>query len=257
MVLFTCNMLLLLMEAMSLKIIKANAFSCYYKINGERTKILKELDFDIQKGEIFVVVGESGGGKTTLLKCIAGLCNFLEGELIVDGVSQDDFDITSSNIGYVRQEYVLYPHMTVYENIAFPLRSMKTPQQEVDRRVKEIADALDIRWLLTRKPKQLSGGQHQRIAIARALVKKPNILLCDEPFSNLAPDMRFELRNVIRKINKVYGTTIVFVTHDLNEAFSLADRIMVLTDGRVEDIGTPELLRYRTKSELIKGYVAQ
>lgn len=250
-------MCFLVMGVMSLDIIRANAFSCYYKINGERIKILKELDFAVEKGEIFVVIGESGGGKTTLLKCIAGLCSFLEGELIVDGISQDDFDIASSNIGYVRQEYVLYPHMTVYENIAFPLRNMKTPQLEVDRRVKEIADVLDIRWLLTRKPKQLSGGQHQRIAIARALVKNPNILLCDEPFSNLAPDMRLELRMLIRKINEVYGTTVVFVTHDLNEAFSLADRIMVLTDGRVEDIGTPELLRYKTNSELIKGYFTE
>ena len=129
--------------------------------------------------------------------------------------------------------------------------------EDIARRVKEIADVLDIRWLLTRKPKQLSGGQHQRIAIARALVKNPNILLCDEPFANLAPDMRFELRNVIRQINELFGTTIVFVTHDLNEAFSLADKIMVLTDGQVEDIGTPDLLKYKTNSDLIKGYFAE
>ena len=235
-------------------IISANAFSCYYKIDGEKIKILKELDFSVEKGEIFVVVGESGGGKTTLLKCIAGLCHFLEGDLIIDGVSWQDVDMATSNIGYVRQEYVLYPHMTVYENIAFPLRNMKTPQVEVDKRVKEIAEALDIKWLLTRKPKQLSGGQHQRIAIARALVKKPQILLCDEPFSNLAHDMRLELRMLIQKINELYGTTIVFVTHDLTEAFFLADRIMVLNEGRVEEIGTPEVLRYRSKSELIRGF---
>lgn len=238
-------------------IITASAFSCYYKIDGNPVKILKELDFSVEKGEIFVVVGESGGGKTTLLKCLAGLCRFLEGDLIIDGVSKDDFDTAASNIGYIRQEYVLYPHMTVYENIAFPLRNMKTPQSEVDRRVKEIAETLDIRWLLTRKPKQLSGGQHQRIAIARALVKNPQILLCDEPFSNLAPDMRFELRTLIRKINEVYGTTIVFVTHDLNEAFSLADKIMVLTDGKVEEVGTPESLRVNAHSELIMGYLAE
>lgn len=238
-------------------IITASAFSCYYKIDGNPVKILKELDFSVEKGEIFVVVGESGGGKTTLLKCLAGLCRFLEGDLVIDGVSKDDFDTVASNIGYIRQEYVLYPHMTVYENIAFPLRNMKTPQSEVDRRVKEIAETLDIRWLLTRKPKQLSGGQHQRIAIARALVKNPQILLCDEPFSNLAPDMRFELRTLIRKINEVYGTTIVFVTHDLNEAFSLADKIMVLTDGKVEEVGTPESLRVNAHSELIMGYLAE
>lgn len=236
-----------------MEIIKANAFSCYYKINGESCQILKDLDFSVNSGEIFVVVGESGGGKTTLLKCIAGLCSFLEGELIVDG----ETDFSSSNIGYVRQEYVLYPHMTVYENIAFPLRMMKTPQKEVDQRVKEIAEALDIKWLLTRKPKQLSGGQQQRIAIARAMVKRPQIILMDEPFSNLAPDIRLELRKLVKNVNKVYGTTVVFVTHDLSEAFFLADRIMVLTDGEIEEIATPDELLKGANSELIRGFLKQ
>ena len=244
-------------EVSVVEIIKANAFSCYFKLRGEPLKILKSLDFSVESGEIFVVVGESGSGKTTLLKCIAGLCNFLEGELLVEGVSRDDLDAFSANIGYVRQEYVLYPHMTVYENIAFPLRVMKTPHKEVDARVREIAKNLEIDWLLTRKPRQLSGGQQQRIAIARALVKRPNIILMDEPFSNLAPDIRFEMRQLVRKVNEVYGTTIVFVTHDLNEAFALADRIMVLTDGRVEDIGSPDRMRIDPRSELIRGYIKQ
>ena len=234
-------------------IIKASAFSCYYKINGESQQILKDLDFSVQSGEIFVVVGESGGGKTTLLKCIAGLCSFIEGELIVDGESNG----APTNIGYVRQEYVLYPHMTVYENIAFPLRMMKTPQREVDQRVKEIAEALEIRWLLTRKPKQLSGGQQQRIAIARALVKRPQIILMDEPFSNLSHESRLELRKLVKSINQTYGTTVVFVTHDLGEAFFLADRIMVLTDGEVEEIATPEELRAQASSELLRGFLQQ
>lgn len=235
-------------------IIEANAFSCYYKINGESVKILKELNFSVRSGEIFVIVGESGSGKTTLLKCIAGLCSFLEGELSVNGVPWERFDTASGNIGYVRQEYVLYPHMTVYENIAFPLRTMNTPGREVDARVREIASALGIDWLLTRKPSQLSGGQHQRIAIARAMVKRPLIVLFDEPFSNLSPEMRIDLRRLVKKINSEYGTTIVFVTHDLGEAFYLADRIMVLSDGRIEDIGEPELLRVRSRSDLIRGY---
>lgn len=240
-----------------MNIIEANAFSCYYKINGKSTKILKELDFCVRNGEIFVVVGESGSGKTTLLKCIAGLCRFLEGELYVEGVAWDKFDTASSNIGYVRQEFVLYPHMTVYENIAFPLRMMKTPQREIDVRVKEIADALDIRWLLTRKPSQLSGGQHQRIAIARALVKRPQIILFDEPFSNLSPEMRLECRKLVKQINKTLGTTVVFVTHDLTEAFFLADRIMVLNDGEIEETATPEEMKEHSESELIRGFLCQ
>lgn len=238
-----------------MEIIRAKDFSCYFKIGEGKIQVLKSLTFSVEKGEIFVVVGESGGGKTTLLKCIAGLCHFLEGELCVDGTSIENFDITTGNIGYVRQEYILYPNMTVYENIAFPLRNMKTPQREVDCRVREIAKLLDMDWLLTRKPKQLSGGQHQRVAIARALIKNPQIVLFDEPFSNLAPDMRFEFRNLIRKINEVYGTTIVFVTHDLPEAFALADRIMVLANGEIEEIGTKDALVTQAKSELIRGYL--
>ena len=235
--------------------IKFDNFSCYYKSKKQYITILDKLTFEINGGEFFVVVGESGCGKTTLLKSILGLMDYVDGDLHIDGVAIDDFDIKSANIGYVKQEIALYPHLTVYENIAFPLRTMHTPQAEVDKRVKEIAKLLDIDWLLTRKPKQLSGGQHQRIAIARAMVKNPQVVLFDEPFSNIDSSLRGEMRQLVRRIHETYHITTIFVTHDLDEAFILADRIMVLNKGRLEDIGTPEELRQNCRSELLKGYI--
>lgn len=239
-----------------MEIIIFEDFSCYYKNKTGYTKALDHLDFSIESGELFVIAGKSGCGKTTLLKCILGQCEYMEGKLFVDGVSMEDFDVKSGNIGYVRQETDLYPHMTVYENIAFPLRMIHTAQSEVDRRVKEIADKLDIRYLLTRKPRQLSGGQHQRIAIARALVKDPSILLFDEPFSNIDPTLRGQLRQLVKRLHQEYQTTMLFVTHDLEEAFSLADRILVLDNGRVEEIGVPIDMVHNHKSELLKEFLS-
>lgn len=214
-------------------------FSYYYKHNKEFIKALSGVTFDIIPGELFVVVGESGSGKTTLLKSILGMCEYVEGKLFIDGIPVDDFDAKKNNIGYVSQEIVLYPNLTVYENIAFPLRRMYTEHSEIDRRVKEIASWLEIDFLLTRLPKHLSGGQHQRVAIARALVKKPQLVLMDEPFSNLDPLLRENLRMLIKKFHCEYENTIVYVTHDLQEAMSLADRILVLEDGKVKALGAP------------------
>lgn len=230
-------------------------FSCYYKVKNEYIAALEDIDLEIANGELFVVVGESGSGKTTFLKCIMSQCNYVKGNVFVNGQIIDDLDVRESSFSYVSQEYSLYPHMTVFENIAFPLRSMHTPQSEVYARVKEIAEKLEIGWLLTRKPKQLSGGQQQRVALARALVKNPSILLFDEPFSNVGPELRVELRELIRKIHKEYKPTIVFVTHDLGEAFSLADRILVLEEGMAVELGTPRQLIDNPRSELIKGFL--
>lgn len=229
--------------------IEFNAFSCYYKCKKEYITALDEITVGISPGELFVVLGQSGSGKTTLLKSILGLCDYIQGSLTVDGVSIDDLKLSKSNIGYVRQEVGLYPHMTVYENIAFPLRTIHTPQEEVDRRVKELAAVLGIDWLLTRKPKQLSGGQHQRVAIARALIKNPTIVLFDEPFSNIDPTLRTELRQLIKKVHQLYKCTMVFVTHDLADAYALADRILILEDGKVKAIGSPAEL-------MEKGYLS-
>lgn len=224
-------------------------FSCYYKVKKSYVPALDHIDLSIAPGELLVILGQSGSGKTTLLKCILGLCEYISGDLFVDGIPTDDFRVRGSNIGYVRQELNLYPHLTVYENIAFPLRMIHTPQDEVDRRVKEIADLLEVSWLLTRKPKQLSGGQLQRIAIARALIKNPLTVLFDEPFSNIDPKLRTEFRQLIKKIHKTFGCTMLFVTHEEADAYSLADRVVILENGKIQAVGTPREL-------MEKGYLS-
>lgn len=215
-------------------------FSCFYKDKKEYIIALDKLSFQILPGELFVVVGPSGSGKSTLLRCILGMCEYVEGQLHIGGVSVDEFDVRHGNVGYVSQEYALYPTMTVYENIASPLRIMHTEQEETDRRVKKIAQMLEIDWLLTRLPRQLSGGQQQRVVIARALVKNPGVVLLDEPFSNVDPVLRNEMLHLIQKLHKTYGNTMVYVTHRIDEAVALADRILVLDEGCVAALGTPE-----------------
>lgn len=225
-----------------MQVIEFQDFSCYYKQKKQYIPALEHISFSVEQGELFVITGPSGSGKTTLLKCVLGLCDYIDGQLTVDGISIDDFRLKSSNIGYVRQEPDLYPHLTVYENIASPLRTIHTPQEEVDRRVREVAANLEIDWLLTRKPRQLSGGQLQRIAIARALVKNPVMVLLDEPFSNMDPALHTELRLLIRKLHQLYRCTMLFVTHDQADACSLADRVMILESGKIAQIGTPREL---------------
>ena len=217
-------------------------FSCFYKYKKEYIAALDHINLCVENGELLVILGQSGSGKTTLLKCVLGLCDYISGQLYIDGIPIDQFDLKNSNIGYIRQELNLYPHMTVYENIAFPLRMIHTPQAEVDRRVKELAALLEIDWLLTRKPKQLSGGQLQRVAIARALIKTPVTVLFDEPFSAIDPTLRTEMRQLVKKIHQTFGCTILFVTHDLVDALNLAERIVILEEGKIEAVGTPQEL---------------
>lgn len=229
-------------------------FSCFYKTKKDYVTALSHLDFDIEAGELFVIVGESGSGKTTLLKSIAGLSEYVTGNLSIFGTPIDKLDIKHNNTAYIRQEPVLYSNMTIYENIAFSLRMMHTPQDEVDARVKEVARFLEIDWLLTRKPKQLSGGQQQRVAIAKAIIKHPEIILFDEPFSNMDPLGRENMCNLVKQIHAQYHSTIVFVTHNLNEAISLADKVLVLEEGKIKSIGTPELFYTNMDSELLGRY---
>ena len=235
--------------------IQLEDFSCFYKNKNGFVTALDHVTVGINSGELFVIAGESGSGKTTMHKCVLGLCEYMDGKLSINGTSIESLDVKGANIGYVRQEADLYPHLTIYENIAFPLRMIHTAQAEVDRRVKEIAEQLGIRWLLTRKPRQLSGGQQQRVAIAKAMVKNPTILLFDEPFSNVDPELRSELRRMVKQIHQTYQTTMIFVTHDLGEAFSLADRMMVLEQGRIADIGSPIELLENCQSDLLKGFL--
>lgn len=235
--------------------IKCTDFSAFYVNKKEPFTALDKLTFSVNRGELFVVVGESGCGKTTLLKSVLRMIAYVDGEMLVDGIPIDDLDIKTCNFAFVDQEVTLYPQKTVYENIAFPLLMSRTPYQEIDRRVKEIADLMDLRWLLSRKPKQLSGGQQQRVGLARALIKKPDLLLLDEPFSNLDPEIRRQMRQILHQVHQQYRTTILFVTHDLAEAFALADRMMVLNNGKLEVIGTPQELIENPRSELLEVYL--
>lgn len=235
--------------------IRCKDFSAFYVNKKEQFIALDKLTFSVNRGELFVVVGESGSGKTTLLKSILRLMPYVDGEMLVDGITIDDLDIKTCNFSFVDQEVTLYHQKTVYENIAFPLLMNRTPNEEIDRRVKEIADVMDIRWLLSRKPKQLSGGQQQRVGLARALIKKPDLLLLDEPFSNLDPEIRRQMRLLLRQLHQQYHTTVVFVTHDLEEAFSLADRMMVLNNGKIEVIDRPKALMENPRSELLEVYL--
>ncbi len=234
--------------------IKVEEFSCYYKLDKGYITALDKVSFSVESGEMLTVIGESGGGKTTLLRCMLGLNNYTSGTIYLGGVPVEEVDVADNNMAYVRQEIVLYPQMTVYENIAFPLRVMHTPQAELDARVKAIADTLDIRWLLTRKPGQLSGGQQQRVALGRALVKRPQFVLFDEPFANVDPAMRGQLRLLIKKLHEKDSATMVFVTHDIDEAFFLGDKILVLNKGKVEAFGTPDELRNCRTSELLNEH---
>ncbi len=238
-----------------MEIIKLNNFSCFYKNKKEYVTALDNISFSIERGEFFVIIGESGCGKTTLLRSCLGLAPYYEGDIFVDGVSVDEMDLKRGRYAYVSQEIGLYPNLTVYKNIAFPLSVTHTLPQEIDKRVKKIATELGIDFLLSRKPSQLSIGQQQRVAIARALIKDPTIMYFDEPFSNLDPALRLELRSVVQKLHEAYGTTVVFVTHDISEALAIADRIAVLENGKLIEIGTPEYLVQNGKSELIKGFL--
>lgn len=235
--------------------IECKEFSAFYVSKTEQVTALDKLTFSVERGELFVVVGQSGSGKTTLLKSILRMIDYVDGGLLVDGTAIDDLDIKTCNFAFLDQEVTLYPNKTVYENIAFPLLMSRTPYPEIDRRVKEIADIMDIRWLLSRKPKQLSGGQQQRVGLARALIKKPDLVLLDEPFSNLDPESRRQMREFLRRLHQSYHTTILFVTHDLSEAFALADRMMVLNGGKMEVIGTPRELIDNPRSELLEVYL--
>lgn len=238
-----------------MEIIRLNNFSCYYKNKKEFVTALDSVSLSVERGEFFVIIGESGCGKTTLLRSCLGLARYYDGDILIEGVSVGDIDMKRGRYAYVSQEIGLYPGLTVYKNIAFPLSVTHTMPDEIDRRVKAVAAELGIDFLLSRRPSQLSIGQQQRVAIARAIIKNPTVMYFDEPFSNLDPALRLELRSVVKGLHETYGTTVVFVTHDIGEAFAMADRIAVLEKGRLVEIGTPEYLMEKGKSELIKGFL--
>lgn len=212
------------------------------KIYDKQVAAVQDFNLDITDKEFIVLVGPSGCGKSTTLRMVAGLEEISEGELYIGDRLVNDVAPKDRDIAMVFQSYALYPHMTVYENMAFALRLKKTPKAEIDRKVHETAAILGITELLQRKPKALSGGQRQRVAIGRAIVREPQVFLMDEPLSNLDAKLRNQMRAEIIKLRQRIDTTFIYVTHDQTEAMTLGDRIVIMKDGFIQQIGTPQVV---------------
>jgi multiple sugar transport system ATP-binding protein len=218
-------------------------------------KVIKGIDLDIAHGEFVVFVGPSGCGKSTLLRMIAGLEDISGGELYIDGMLCNDVAPRDRGIAMVFQSYALYPHMTVYENVGFALKFVSMPAAEKDAKIREVAHILQMEHLLDRKPAQLSGGQRQRVAIGRAIVRHPKAFLFDEPLSNLDAALRVDMRMEIARLHQELGATMVYVTHDQIEAMTLADKIVVLDRGVVQQVGAPLDLYHRPANLFVAGFI--
>ena len=225
------------------------------QITDEGVVAVQEFDLDIADKEFVVLVGPSGCGKSTTLRMVAGLEEITAGELLIDGKLMNDVAPKDRDIAMVFQNYALYPHMTVYENMAFSLKLRHTPKDEIDRKVREAAEILDITQYLERKPKALSGGQRQRVAIGRAIVRAPKVMLMDEPLSNLDAKLRNEMRAEIIKLRKRIDTTFIYVTHDQTEAMTLGDRIVIMRDGYIQQIGTPQEVFNHPANLFVAGFI--
>ncbi len=224
------------------------------KIFG-KTIAVNKVSFKVSDGEFFVLLGPSGCGKTTTLRIIAGLEDPDEGEVLIDDKVVNDIPPNKRDIAMVFQNYALYPHMTVYKNLAFPLENMGLSKSEIDKRVKEVAKMLYIDHLLDRKPAQLSGGEQQRVALGRALVRRPKVFLMDEPLSNLDAKLRVYMRAELKRMQKELGITTIYVTHDQAEAMTMADRIAVMNKGRIMQIGKPHELYMKPANLFVAGFI--
>jgi multiple sugar transport system ATP-binding protein len=221
----------------------------------DKTPAVRGIDLDIADREFVVLVGPSGCGKTTTLRMIAGLEEATSGEIYIGDQLVNDVPPKDRDIAMVFQNYALYPHMTVFENMSFGLRLRKFPKSEIKERVDNAARILDITDLLARQPKQLSGGQRQRVAMGRAIVRNPKVFLFDEPLSNLDAKLRVQMRTEIKKVHQKVTTTTVYVTHDQIEAMTLADRVVVMNAGRIEQIGTPDEVYHRPVTRFVAGFI--
>ncbi|MBQ7761751.1 MAG: sn-glycerol-3-phosphate ABC transporter ATP-binding protein UgpC [Clostridia bacterium] len=226
----------------------------YKKYPGGVTAV-SDFCLEIQDKEFVIFVGPSGCGKSTTLRMIAGLEEITEGELYIGDKLMNDIAPKDRDIAMVFQNYALYPHMTVYENMAFGLKLKKTPKEEIKRRVEEAAEILGITHLLDRKPKAMSGGQKQRVALGRAIVRNPKVFLLDEPLSNLDAKLRATMRTELTKIHKRVGTTFVYVTHDQVEAMTMATRIVVMKDGLIQQVDTPQNLYDKPVNMFVAGFI--
>ncbi|MDR2662898.1 MAG: sn-glycerol-3-phosphate ABC transporter ATP-binding protein UgpC [Treponema sp.] len=225
------------------------------KIYEGGVKAVENATITVEDKEFVVFVGPSGCGKSTTLRMIAGLEDITEGELLIDGEKMNDVPPKDRNIAMVFQNYALYPHMSVYENMAFGLKIKKVPKDEIDRRVHDAAKILDIEKFLDRKPRALSGGQRQRVAVGRAIVRHPKVFLFDEPLSNLDAKLRVQMRAELSDLHLRLNATMIYVTHDQVEAMTMADKIVVMKDGRVQQIGSPLHLYNHPANKFVAGFI--
>lgn len=219
------------------------------------TKVIENLDLEVSDNEFLVLVGPSGCGKSTLLRMIAGLEGVTDGELSIGDRVVNNLEPKDRNIAMVFQNYALYPHMNVYKNISFGLRAQKMPKDDIDKKVREAAEILELTELLERKPAELSGGQRQRVSMGRAIVRDPDVFLFDEPLSNLDAKLRSSMRIEIKKLHETVKKTIIYVTHDQVEAMTLADRIVILKDGEIQQIGTPMEVYKKPANKFVASFI--
>ncbi len=217
--------------------------------------VINSVNLEIKDKEFIVLVGSSGCGKSTLLRMIAGLENITEGEIFIGDKKVNDVPPKDRDIAFVFQSYALYPHMTVKENIAFGLKMRKVPKAEIEKKVSQAAEILNLTEYLDRKPKQLSGGQRQRVALGRAIVRNPKVFLMDEPLSNLDAKLRVQMRSEIKKLHEKLQTTFIYVTHDQTEALTMGDRIVVLNNGNIAQIDTPDEVYNNPKNTFVAGFI--
>ncbi len=221
----------------------------------DKKKIIDNVNLTIEDKEFLVLVGSSGCGKSTILRMIAGLEDITEGEILIDGKCVNNVHPKDRDIAFVFQNYALYPHMSVYENMAFPLKMRKMNKKEIDVKVREAAESLDLTEYLNRKPKQLSGGQRQRVALGRAIVRKPKVFLMDEPLSNLDAKLRVQMRSEIKKLHERLKTTFIYVTHDQTEALTMGDRIAVIDKGIIQQTDTAHNIYNNPINTFVGGFL--
>ncbi len=222
-----------------------------------KKNIINNINLEIQDKEFIVLVGSSGCGKSTILRLIAGLEEITNGKIYIDNVLMNNILPKDRDIALVFQSYALYPHMSVYDNIAFGLKMRKFNKETIDEKVKEAAKILNLEDLLDRKPKQLSGGQRQRVALGRAIVRNPKVFLMDEPLSNLDANLRLQMRTEIKRLHKNLATTFIYVTHDQTEALTMGDRIVVLDKGIIQQVDKPEIIYNNPKNKFVAGFFGQ
>lgn len=226
-----------------------------YEENREKNRAVDEVNFSIEKGELVVFVGPSGCGKSTFLRMVAGLEEITKGEMIIEGQVINDIEVKNRDISMVFQDYALYPHMTVNENLSFGLENQKVKKSIIKEKIIEVIEVLELKGLEKRYPKHLSGGQRQRVALGRAMMKEPKVFLLDEPLSNLDSRLRVNTRKMIAELHKKLNTTMIYVTHDQIEAMTLGDKIIVMNKGKVQQIDTPENIYLDPKNTFVANFI--